>query len=147
MRLYEIITEREMRILPDGTYEYFTPGELTKHLNSDYPPFRAGAEAFIKKNPPRGEFWPKDWNANALAVVKSRQDQHNTELKMPPPEPQEKPEYVVKRDINKLSRADLDLGRPDDEISAIAGAGTDVEPKPTMPMGGIAGVIRRKKQK
>jgi len=146
MRLAEIITEREMRILDDGTYEYFTPGELTKHLNSDYPPFRAGAEAFIKKNPPRGERWPKDWNANALAVVKSRQDQHNTEFKMPPPKPQENPEYFVKRDINKLSTADR-RPEPIDAGTAVAGAGAEIEPKPTMPMGGIAGVIRRKKQK
>ena len=52
-------------------------------------------------------------------------------------------QYTVRRDANKVSTADL--RRPDDGISAIAG--TAIEPKPKLPMGGRIGVINRKKQK
>ena len=145
MRLREIITETERgekRILPDGTYEYFTHAELMKDLNSGYAPFIAGAEGFIEKNPPRGEFWPEKWNADALAVIKSRQDQYASQMTKPKPK-SKLPSLIP----NRAGLSTADLGRPDDGISAIAGAGADVEPKPTMPMGGIAGVIRRKQQK
>ena len=62
---------------------------------------------------------------------------------------------IQPEDPRKIASRNKKLGI---DQTAIAGAGTDVKPKqigtgdhhppkPTMPMGGIAGVIRRKKQK
>ena len=125
MRLREIITERgEKRILPDGTYEYLTHAELMKDLNSDYAPFIAGAEEFIKKNPPRNELWPEKWNDDALAVIKSRQDQYASQMTMPKAK-QKLPSLIP----NRAGLTIGDLGRPVDGISAIAGGGTPPEDK------------------
>ena len=81
--------------------------------------------------------WPKDWNASPQG------DRNNSELRTA------NTNFGTILDPNRggLSTATLGKPDPDDRISAIAGAGADVEPKPTMPMGGIAGVIRRKQQK
>tara|TARA_B100001105_G_scaffold99259_1_gene79354 strand:+ start:1193 stop:1717 length:525 start_codon:yes stop_codon:yes gene_type:complete len=62
-------------------------------------------------------------------------------------EPKRITQYTVRRDANKVSTADIRKPKPIDVGTAIAGVGADVESKPTMPMGGIAGVIRRKQQK
>ena len=52
----------------------------------------------------------------------------------------------MRRDANKVSTADI--SKPMQEPMQVARPELPVaKPKPTMPMGGIAGVIRRKKQK
>lgn len=142
MRLREILIERgETYFDAAGRVHFKTHDAYLKAKNSELGSMRKAALDYSKRNPPVGELWPKDWNAPP------QQDQYASQMTATKP-PQENPEYAVKRDINKLSTADL--GRPDDGISAIAGGGADVpkpKPKPTMPMGGIAGVIRRKQQK
>ena len=141
MRLREILIERgETYFDAAGRVHFKTHDAYLKAKNSELGSMRKAALDYSKRNPPVGELWPKDWNAPP------QQDQYASQMTATKP-PQENPEYAVKRDINKLSTADL--GRSDDGISAIAG--TEIEPKPkpkpTMPMGGIAGVIRRKQQK
>lgn len=142
MRIREILTERGDTYFDNmGRAHFRTHDAYLKAKNSELGSMRKAALDYSKRNPPVGELWPKDWNAPP------QQDQYASQMTATKP-PQENPEYAVKRDINKLSTADL--GRPDDGISAIAGGGADVpkpKPKPTMPMGGIAGVIRRKQQK
>ena len=97
---------------------------------------RKAALDYSKRNPPVGEFWPKDWNAP------QPQDQYASQLTMPKAEPK------TILDPNRAGLSTADLGRPDDGISAIAGGGADVPtPKPKLPMGGRIGVINRKKQK
>ena len=148
MKINEILIEREMpeyTIGPDNRYDFTSHRAFVKAQNSNYAPIRAGAEEFAQRNPPRGKFWPEKWNANALAVIKSRQDRNNSELTTTKP-PQEKPQYIVRRDANKVSTADI--SKPMQEPMQVARPELPVaKPKPTMPMGGIAGVIRRKKQK
>ena len=142
MRLREILIERgETYFDAAGRVHFKTHDAYLKAKNSELGSMRKAALDYSKRNPPVGELWPKDWNAPP------QQDQYASQMTATKP-PQENPEYAVKRDINKLSTADL--GRPDDGISAIAGGGADVPaptPKPKLPMGGRIGVINRKKQK
>jgi len=135
MRLNEIITERGDVYFDKMNRVYFNSEEALKRAeNSDWDKMRLAAKDFRDRNPQVGKHWRKDWNAQP------QQDQYASQMTMPKAK-QELPSLIPNRaGLNKA-----DLGRPDDGISAIAGA--DVEPEPTMPMGGIAGVIRRKQQK
>tara|TARA_B100001750_G_C15493940_1_gene592991 strand:- start:1039 stop:1461 length:423 start_codon:yes stop_codon:yes gene_type:complete len=140
MRLNEILIERGDTYFDNaGRVHFKTHDAYLKAKNSDWDKMRLAAKDWSDRNPPVGEFWPKDWNAPP------QQDQYGSQMTATKPPP-ENPEYTVRRDANKVSTADL--GRPDDGISAIAGGGADVPtPKPKLPMGGRIGVINRKKQK
>ena len=138
MRLREILIERgETYFDKAGRVHFTTHDAYLKAKNSDWDKMRLAAQDWSTRNPPVGELWPKDWNASPLG------DRNNSELRTA------NTNFGTILDPNRggLSTATLGKPDPDDRISAIAGAGADVEPKPTMPMGGIAGVIRRKQQK
>ena len=139
MKINEVITENQGETYFDaaGRVHFKTHDAYLKAKNSELGSMRKAALDYSKRNPPVGELWPKDWNAPP------QQDQYASQLTMP----KAKPKTILDpRPETGLSTADL--GRPDDGISAIAGAGTKPKVEPTpMPMGGIAGVIRRKQQK
>ena len=138
MRLREILIERgETYFDAAGRVHFKTHDAYLKAKNSELGAMRKAALDYSKRNPPVGELWPKDWNASPQG------DRNNSELRTA------NTNFGTILDPNRggLSTATLGKPDPDDRISAIAGAGADVEPKPTMPMGGIAGVIRRKQQK
>ena len=134
MRLREILIERgETYFDAAGRVHFKTHDAYLKAKNSELGSMRKAALDYSKRNPPVGELWPKDWNAP------QPQDQYASQMTMPKGEPK------TILDPNRGGLSTADLGRPDDGISAIAG--TEIKPKPKLPMGGIAGVIRRKQQK
>ena len=137
MRLNEILIERGDTYFDNaGRVHFKTHDAYLKAKNSKLGSMRKAALDYSKRNPPVGEFWPKDWNAP------QPQDQYASQLTMPKAEPK------TILDPNRAGLSTADLGRPDDGISAIAGGGADVPtPKPKLPMGGRIGVINRKKQK
>jgi|18_taG_2_1085343.scaffolds.fasta_scaffold15771_2 hypothetical protein len=144
MKITEIITENQGDIYFDewGKVYFRTPEALARAENSDWDKLRLAAKDFRNRDPQVGKNFATDWNALPQG------DQHNTQLTTTKP-PQEKPQYIVRRDANKVSTADR--SKPMQEPMQVAlpkPVELDVAlPKPTMPMGGIAGVIRRKKQK
>jgi len=139
MRLREILIERgETYFDAAGRVHFKTHGAYLKAKNSELGSMRKAALDYSKRNPPVGELWPKDWNAPP------QQDQYASQMTMPKREPK----TILDPNRGRLSTADIGRPEPDIDIGTVV-AGTEVEPKPepTMPMGGIAGVIRRKQQK
>ena len=121
-----------------GRVHFKTHDAYLKAKNSELGSMRKAALDYSKRNPPVGELWPKDWNAPP------QQDQYASQMTMPKREPK----TILDPNRGRLSTADIGRPEPDIDIGTVV-AGTEVEPKPepTMPMGGIAGVIRRKQQK
>jgi hypothetical protein len=128
MRLYEIVTEGSGIRYDNMGRPYFDRIEdYERALKSDTGFIRKAAQDVMARGGQEG--WPK-------------QEPQVAQITMPIDSPSK-----TIMDPNRGNLNIADIGRPDDGISAIAGAGADVKPKPTMPMGGIAGVIRRKQQK
>jgi len=137
MRLREILIERgETYFDAAGRVHFKTHGAYLKAKNSELGSMRKAALDYSKRNPPVGELWPKDWNAPP------QQDQYASQMTMPKREPK------TILDPNRAGLNIADISKPKLDPMQVARPEPPVaKPKPTMPMGGIAGVIRRKKQK
>jgi len=139
MRLREILIERgETYFDAAGRVHFKTHDAYLKAKNSDWDKMRLAAQDWSTRNPPVGEFWPKDWNASPQG------DRNNSELRTA------NTNFGTILDPNRGGLSTATLGRPEPDIdigTVVAGTEIEPKPKPTMPMGGIAGVIRRKQQK
>ncbi|MBH18734.1 MAG: hypothetical protein CMD91_04135 [Gammaproteobacteria bacterium] len=130
MRLYEIVTEGSGIRYDNMGRPYFDRIEDYKRaLKSDTGFIRKAAQDVMARGGQEG--WPK-------------QEPQVAQITMPIDNP---PKTILDPNRSGLNVADIRRPEPIDAGTAVAGAGAEIEPKPTMPMGGIAGVIRRKKQK
>ena len=131
MRLYEIVTEGSGIRYDNMGRPYFDRIEDYKRaLKSDTGFIRKAAQDVMARGGQEG--WPK-------------QEPQVAQITMPTDS--QKPKTIMDPNRGNLNIADIRRPEPIDAGTAVAGAGAEIEPKPTMPMGGIAGVIRRKKQK
>jgi hypothetical protein len=127
MRFNEIIQEGSGIRYDNMGRPYFDRIEdYERALKSDTGFIRKAAQDVMARGGQEG--WPK-------------QEPQVAQITMPIDTP---PKTIL--DPNRSGLNVADIRRPEPDIGT-AIAGTDVEPKPTMPMGGIAGVIRRRKQK
>jgi hypothetical protein len=141
MKINEVITENQGETYFDaaGRVHFKTHDAYLKAKNSELGSMRKAALDYSKRNPPVGELWPNDWNAS-----KPQQDQYASQITMPTDS--QKPRTIL--DPNRAGLNIADISKPMQEPMQVARPEPPVaKPKPTMPMGGIAGVIRRKKQK
>jgi hypothetical protein len=99
MKINEIITEGSGIYYDNMDRPYFNRIEdFQKALKSDVGFIRNAAQDVIARGGQEG--WPEDWNAS------STQDQYASQLTMPKAS-QQKPQYNVRRDANKVSTADI----------------------------------------
>ena len=128
MRLAEIIQEGSGIRYDNMGRPYFDRIEdYERALKSDTGFIRKAAQDVMARGGQEG--WPKQEPQVAQITMPTDSQQQKTIL-----------------DPNRAGLSTATLRRPEPDIGT-AIASTDVEPKPTMPMGGIAGVIRRRKQK